>query len=171
MFLLAYGALDVLTNRPGTAVTLGGDLTSHLAAEGSLTHTFCRKDCEVQAMRRELRLKLRPMAGSFYFNFGYGVEEMIWDPSRDSPAQKDQFTVHTMTNGTMLSLGNLWRPGGVVIGADWFGFYAPGSPRIVGTRETQYYDPSQDDDRNERSKERAREWSIWACRFHLGVSF
>lgn len=171
MFLVAYGALDVLTNRPGTAATLGLDLTDHTTVEGSVTHTFCRSNCELETMRREVRLKLRPMAGSFYFNFGYGVEEMIWDPSHDSSDQRNQFTAHTMTQGGTFSLGNLWRPGGVVIGADWIGFYAPGDPRIVETRETQYFDTSQRDERDARIEKQAVEGTFWLCKLHFGVSF
>lgn len=171
MVLVAYGGLDLISSRPGTTLNLGVDTAERMTVEASLTHTFCRDDCEVEAMRREVHAKLRPMAGSFYFNFGYGVEELIWDPSDESSAASDQVAVHTMSKGATFSLGNLWRPGGIAIGADWIGFFRPLSARILETRTTEYYDTTQEESTKERAEAAALQSTVWICKFHLGIVF
>lgn len=67
-------------------------------------------------------LKLHPMNGSFYFGLGAGASRLKGSLAAEGASGgriEEEITVQRQL--ATLSLGNVWTPGGFMIGAEWIG--------------------------------------------------
>lgn len=86
-------------------------------------------DVETARLNQEsqyLQLKLHPMNGSFFFGLGAGRSTTKGRINAVSELSSQTLTeTHTITRDyTTFSVGNIWTPGGVIIGCEWAGVSA-----------------------------------------------
>jgi len=117
-----------------------------------------------------------PMNGSFFFGVGAGTGKLVGDlriESETSAALIDEKT--TVANAFYsLSLGNLWTPGWVSIGAEWFGLTKVASSRSkTESNSTGGADSAMSDgqdDFSDRVKTLGEKGGVSLVIFHLGLA-